>query len=137
MLVYNHEKYIATALNSILMQNVHFDYDIVVGEDCSTDNTRKILLEYKKKYPDKFKLILHNKNVGAINNQNITMKNCTGKYIACLEGDDYWSDPNKLQKQIDFLEANPEFSFCFHNAYVYDEDTRTEYLFNSDKGAFF
>ncbi len=76
MLVYNHEKYIATALNSILMQNVHFDYDIVVGEDCSTDNTRKILLEYKKKYPDKFKLILHNKNVGAINNQNITMKSC-------------------------------------------------------------
>lgn len=113
-MTYNHELYIAQALEGILMQKTNFDFDIVVGEDCSTDNTRKIVLEYADKYPGKFKLLLHEHNIGAIANQIAVIKSCTGKYIAICEGDDYWTDPLKLQKQVDFLEANNDYSMCYH-----------------------
>ena len=106
MITYNHELYIAQALDSILMQQVNFKYEIVIGEDCSTDNTRAILINYAKKYPNIFHLLLHKHNLGAVNNQNEVFKNCKGKYIAMLEGDDYWTDPYKLQKQVDFMDAN-------------------------------
>ena len=122
MMAYNHEKYIAQALDSVLMQNVNFVYDIVIGEDCSTDNTRSILLPYKEKHPEKIKLLLHEKNIGAAKNQIEVLENCTGKYIAMLEGDDYWTDPYKLQKQVDFLEANEDFAICHHNMQVIYED---------------
>ena len=114
MIAYNHENYIREAIDSILMQETDFDYEIVIGEDCSTDNTRAILLEYKKQFPEKFKLLLHEKNLGLIDNMLTTFSACSGKYIATLEGDDYWSDPMKLQKQADFLEKNPEYSMCYH-----------------------
>ena len=106
MITYNHEKYIAEALDSILMQKTDFDFDIVIGEDCSTDATRRIVLEYSRKYPDKIKLLLHNVNVGFISNMMYVLEACTGKYVAMCEGDDYWTDPFKLQKQVDFLEAS-------------------------------
>lgn len=106
---YNLEKYIAEALDSILMQKVNFKYNIVVGEDCSTDNTRQILQEYASKYPDKFTLLLHKKNLGVVANFATTLKSCQGKYIALLDGDDYWTDPFKLQKQVDFLESNKDY----------------------------
>ena len=115
MITYNHEKFIADAIESILMQKTNYDYEIVIGEDCSSDNTKNILLEYKKKYPGKFNLILHEKNVGAIQNQIDTFSACQGKYIALLEGDDYWTDPYKLQKQVTFLETNPDYNVCFSN----------------------
>ena len=115
MMTYNHEKYIAQALDSVLMQQVDFKYEIVLGEDCSTDKTRNIVVEYSERYPGKFKLILHKSNVGAINNQNEVFSNCTGKYIAILEGDDYWTDPLKLQKQVDFLENNVDFGLVCTN----------------------
>jgi len=114
VITYNHEKFIAQALDGILMQQVNFEYEVVVGEDCSTDRTREILLEYAKKYPDKFVLLLHDKNIGAMANQMAVLKACTGKYIALCEGDDYWSDPLKLQKQVDFLEKNKEYAICYH-----------------------
>ncbi len=105
-MVYNHEKYLRQCLDGFLMQKCNFDFDIVIGEDCSTDKSREILLDYAKRYPGKFKLILHDKNVGAMENQRIVFENCTGKYIAMCEGDDYWIDQYKLQKQVDFMEAN-------------------------------
>lgn len=114
MITYNHEKYISQAIDSVLMQKTNFDYEIVIGEDCSTDRTREIVLEYKAKYPDKIKLLLQEKNVGMMQNFIDTLKACSGKYIALLEGDDYWTDPYKLQKQVDFLEANPEYVLTFH-----------------------
>lgn len=120
MITYNHEKFIAQAIDSILMQKVNFNYNIVIGEDCSTDNTRKILLNYKRKHPDKIKLILRDKNVGAMQNQLETFANCKGEYMALLEGDDYWTDENKLQKQVDFLDANKDYSTCFTNAVIVD-----------------
>ena len=114
MITYNHEKYIAEALDSILMQKTDFDFDIVIGEDCSTDATRRIVLEYSRKYPDKIKLLLHNVNVGFISNLMYVLEACTGKYVAMCEGDDYWTDPFKLQKQVDFLEANKEYILATH-----------------------
>ncbi|NOZ34223.1 MAG: glycosyltransferase [Chlorobi bacterium] len=109
MITYNHEKYIKQAIESVLMQKCDFDYEIIIGEDASTDNTRNEILKLKKKYPQIIKPILQDKNIGMLPNFAKTIQVAKGEYIALLEGDDYWTDPNKLQKQVDFLEANPEF----------------------------
>lgn len=130
MLAYNHEKYIKKALDSILMQKVNFTYEIVVGEDCSQDSTRTILLQYKEKYPDKIKLILHEKNVGMLKNSNYIREQCIGKYCAVCEGDDYWTDPYKLKKQIEFLEKNPEYVGTAHKVMVVDVNGKPKNGFN-------
>lgn len=130
MLAYNHEKYIGQALDSILMQKTTFSYEIVVGEDCSLDNTRKILLKYKEKYPDKIRLILHEKNIGMHKNVNALLRQCNGKYCANCEGDDYWTDPYKLQKQIDFLEKHPEYIGTAHKIEVVDINGKPKKGFN-------
>lgn len=122
MMAYNHEKYIAEAIEGVLMQRTNFDFDIVIGEDCSTDNTRQIIIYYQQKHPGKFKLLLHERSIGAMSNQIAVLKACQGKYIALCEGDDYWTDPYKLQKQVDFLEANEGYSMCGHRfQYFYQE----------------
>ena len=114
-ITYNHEQYISEALDGILMQKTNFDYEIVVGEDKSRDNTRSMLLAYKEKHPDKIKLLLHDENIGMTANVIATLEACTGEYIALCEGDDYWTDPLKLQKQVDFLDDNKDYSLCFHD----------------------
>lgn len=116
MTTYNQEKYIAQAIESALMQKTNFDFEIVIGEDCSTDRTKEIVANYARKYPDKIKSILNERNIGIIPNFVNTLNNCSGKYIAILDGDDYWTDPYKLQKQVDFLEANPDYGVV-HSAY--------------------
>ncbi len=121
VMVYNHEKFLRDCLDGILMQKCTFPYNIVVGEDCSKDLSREILMDYKKRYPGKFKLLLHSNNIGARKNQNIVLENCNGNYIATCEGDDYWTDPLKLQKQIKFLESNTEYVLTHHDASVIDE----------------
>ncbi|MDR2836304.1 MAG: glycosyltransferase [Bacteroidales bacterium] len=103
IITYNHEKYISETIESILMQRTNFQLEIVIGEDCSTDNTSKICLEYQKKYPDTIKLLSCNENRGFRQNTFNTFSNCKGEYIAFLEGDDFWTDENKLQKQVDVL----------------------------------
>jgi len=113
VMVYNHEKFLHECLEGILMQQCNFPFNIVVGEDCSSDRSREILLDYEKKYPGKFKLLLHDKNIGAAANQNAVLAACEGKYIALCEGDDYWTDPMKLQKQVDFLQENEEYSLVY------------------------
>lgn len=113
IIAYNHENYIIDCLEGALSQKVNFDYEIVIGEDKSTDATLKICEEYASRYPDKIRLIKRDVNLGMIGNWVDTIKSCKGIYIAICEGDDYWTDPLKLQKQVDFLEANPEFSLCF------------------------
>lgn len=115
MLTYNQERYIRQALDSILMQKVNFEYEIVIGDDCSTDSTPDILKEYYRKWPDRIKLILRKKNVGVTKNLYDVLRKMRGDYVACLEGDDYWTDENKLQKQYDFLEANREYVACVHD----------------------
>lgn len=118
---YNHEKYIGRALDSILMQEVDFEYQIVIGEDCSTDNTRRIVLSYKEKYPEKIKLLLHEFNIGMLENLKSLVLECDGQYVAKLEGDDYWTDPRKLQKQVNFLDSHPDYVACAHNVHIVDE----------------
>ena len=129
ILTYNHEKYIAQALDSILMQQVDFNYEIVIGEDCSTDKTRDILIDYQKRHPDKMHLILNEQNIGGMLNEKQVHRACQGEYIAWHEGDDYWTSPHKLKKQVDFLDNHPECSGCFHAVKVfYEDDSREEYI---------
>ncbi|SCX28334.1 Glycosyltransferase involved in cell wall bisynthesis [Ruminococcaceae bacterium P7] len=103
---YGHENYIRKALDSILMQRINFNMEVLIGEDCSPDGSRIILKEYEVNYPNFFKIIYRDKNIGAVNNYIDLGKRAKGKYIAFLELDDYWTDCNKLQRQFDFLEAN-------------------------------
>lgn len=125
MITYNHQEFIAKALDSILMQKTNFDYEIVIGEDCSTDKTRDIVIDYRDRYPDKFRLLLNGKNLGMYRNSKQTFESCKGKYIAMLEGDDYWTSPDKLQKQVDFLDNHHECAICFHNvAEIYKDGSR-------------
>lgn len=122
MLVYNHEKYIAKALDSVLMQEVDFSYEIIITDDYSTDGTREVLREYKEKHGDKIRLLLNDQNVGAMQTALKSYPQCCGDYVALLEGDDYWTDPHKLQLQVNYLEGKPDFSICFHEATIFDED---------------
>jgi glycosyltransferase involved in cell wall biosynthesis len=126
IITYNHENFIAQAIESILMQVVNFDYEIIIGEDCSTDETRNIVIEYQNRFPHRIKLLLHDKNVGLMRNFIQTIETCRGQYVALCEGDDYWTSPHKLQKQVDFLESHPEYVMCFHNAIVVCEDGSEE-----------
>jgi glycosyltransferase involved in cell wall biosynthesis len=117
LLTYNHEDYIAQSIESILNQETDFEFEILIGEDDSTDDTRKICLDYAKKYPSKIRLFLHHKeNKIAANgvpngkfNLLYSIEMCRGEYIAICEGDDYWHLPQKLQIQTDFMVKNPEF----------------------------
>lgn len=122
IVTYNHEKFIAQALEGALMQVVEFDYEIVIGEDCSTDRTREIVHDYQNRYPDKIKLLPKTPNIGGAQNFLNTYNACVGKYIANLDGDDFWSYPYKLQEQVDFMENNPAFVMCFTNSNIVDEN---------------
>ena len=116
VLTYNQEAYIAQTIENILNQKTTFNYQIVIGEDFSNDATRSICEMFALKYPDKIKLLpALEKNIGLIANYMRTIKECNGKYIAICDGDDYWTDAYKLQKQVDFLEANPNFSIVYTN----------------------
>ena len=129
MITYNHEKFIAQSIESVLMQNVDFDYEIVIGEDCSTDETRDIVSGYEKRYPEKIRMLLSEKNLGMLGNYARTFNTCRGQYIAVLDGDDYWTSPYKLKKQVDLLDEHPEFSMCFHKVKVlYDVSDKTFYI---------
>ena len=130
MVTYNHEDYIAQAVESIMMQKSNFKYKLFIGEDCSTDSTRKICIELKEKYSDKIELILQESNIGANKNAEKIFNSCAesnAKYIALLEGDDYWIDELKLQKQVDFLEANTD--YVIHSSLIkkYDGNTFVDY----------
>lgn len=123
VITYQHAKYISQCLDNILSQQTNFEFEILLGEDNSTDGTREICVEYKNKFPDKIRLFLQtpdrttlsNGMAHAMNNLICTLKQAKGKYIAFCEGDDYWTDLEKLQTQVDFLEANSDYSICFHS----------------------
>lgn len=133
LITYNHGKYIAQALESILMQETEYSYEINVIEDCSTDNTQEVVMRYVEKYPHIVKPFFNKKNIGfKVTQKNFFrgFKTLKGDYIAILEGDDYWSSPQKLQKQIAFLEANPGYAACSHNTIkVYEDGSREPHRF--------
>lgn len=122
MLTYNHEKYIEQAIQSVVMQKTNFEYHLIIGEDCSNDMTRKIVIDYARRYPEKIIAILHDKNIGMKKNVLAIRRFLNGKYIAVLEGDDYWLDANKLQMQVDFLETHVSYCGVCHSHKDVDEN---------------
>lgn len=124
-LVYNHEPYLRQCLDGFVMQKTNFRFEAIVHDDVSTDGSAKIIREYAEKYPDIIKPIYETENQyskrdGSL--ERIMYEACRGKYIAICEGDDYWTDSLKLQKQVDFMEKNPNYSMCFGDAIYYDVD---------------
>jgi glycosyltransferase involved in cell wall biosynthesis len=117
MITYKHELYIREAIEGVLMQKVNFIVELIIADDCSPDNTSTIVQEIIENHPNGhwIKYFKHEKNIGMQANGLFAAEQCTGKYVACCEGDDYWTDPLKLQKQVDFLEENEEFVLCFHS----------------------
>jgi glycosyltransferase involved in cell wall biosynthesis len=122
VITYNHARFIRQALDSVLAQQTDFPYEIVIGEDCSTDGTRDIVVECQRRHPDRIRLLLSERNMGSRHNFIRTFEACRGQYVALLDGDDYWTSPHKLQRQVDFLDQNPDYATCFHDALMVHED---------------
>lgn len=133
IITYNHKRFIAQCLEGVLQQITNFDFEVIIGDDSSTDGTTEICQEYQNKYPDKIKLnirarehvIYINKKPTGRHNFIENLKLCNGNYIALTDGDDYWTDPYKLQKQVDFMQSSPEYGICFHNVNMLSEETKS------------
>jgi glycosyltransferase involved in cell wall biosynthesis len=128
VLTFNHEKFIAQAIDSILMQNVSFDYEIVIHDDASSDSTVAIIKQYQLQYPDKIKLILQHENQYSQSKAlyDLVLPSCTGEYIAICEGDDYWGDENKLAIQAQYLDEHPTVFISGHDAKIIDENNQVK-----------
>jgi hypothetical protein len=120
MITYNHAPYIARAIEGVLMQQTDFAYELVIGEDCSTDGTREIVFRYAQLNPDVIRVVTAEKNVGANQNGRRTLAACRGTYIAWCEGDDYWHRRDKLQLQVAYLEANRDCGFVYSDCDCHD-----------------
>ncbi|MEO8404385.1 MAG: glycosyltransferase, partial [Chitinophagaceae bacterium] len=121
VMAYNQEKFVRQTMDCILAQQCHYPFEIIIGDDASTDNTRKVLLEYQRKFPNIIKLLPEAPNKGVLKNFRSVIEACTGKYIAFCHCDDYWHDPMKLEKQISFLESNPDIGLVHTDANVFFE----------------
>jgi glycosyltransferase involved in cell wall biosynthesis len=127
---FNHQDYIEQAVMSAVNQKTSFDFEIIIGEDLSKDNTAAILDRLQKSYPDKIRILKNKENLGLRGNNINVWTACKGKYIAYLEGDDFWTDNYKLQKQVDVLEGDPSLSACFHQTFLYySHDKKMNRLF--------
>lgn len=128
-ITYNHAPYISQCVDGFLMQKTSFPYEIIINDDCSSDGTTEILKEYAEKYPDLIQLILHDENQYSKGIRRIlatfVYPLVKGKYIAICEGDDYWTDPYKLQKQVDYLESHPKCGMCYSNFSKYNQKNGT------------
>lgn len=130
-LVYNHEEYLRNALEGIVTQKTNFDFELFVHDDASTDGSRAIIEEYAAKYPNIVKPIFQTENQYSKGVKIMTahiLPRMTGEYIAVCEGDDYWTDPDKLQLQVDFLDAHPDYVACVHNTTLEDMQTGQQRL---------
>ena len=123
MITYNHARYIEQAIEGVLMQKTSFAFELVIGEDCSTDGTRGIVYRYAKAHPGIIRVVASERNVGARANSLRTKAACRGKYIAWCDGDDYWHYADKLQTQVSFLEANEDFGLVYSDCDYYDVTT--------------
>ncbi len=119
---FDKERFIARGIASVLEQEVDFEYEIVIADDCSTDGTKAILLDYQFRFPDRIKIIQRQSNLGMVRNFLETYSECRGKYIAFLDGDDYWTSPHKLRKQVELLDREPGLALCFHRVRVVPDD---------------
>lgn len=117
-ITYNQSSFVRETLNGFIKQNIAHPYEIVIADDASTDGTQEILREFEKMYPDKVRLILQPVNIGVTKNFKCAIEACKGKYVALCEGDDYWTDPLKLSKQIQVLESDPSIAISFHRTRI-------------------
>ena len=124
MATYQHERFLAEAIESVLNQRTDFDFELVIGEDCSPDRTREVAAKYAAQHPGRIRLLLQERNVGLTRNLSETIQKCDGEYVAWLEGDDYWTSSDKLQRQADYLDQNTDCAWCFTRAEVVDESGR-------------
>jgi glycosyltransferase involved in cell wall biosynthesis len=122
MITYNHARFIRQALDSVFAQTTDFSYEVVIGDDASTDGTGEILAEYAGKYPEQIRLLSRTANIGMNANFAATLEACQGEYVAFLEGDDHWIGSEKLVQQVEFLDSHPECVSCFHNVIVFSDD---------------
>lgn len=144
IITYNHENYIKDAIEGVLKQETEFEYEIIIGEDESSDNTRKICIEYAEKYPDKIRLLLSSRDNNIKLNGKPTgrflyiymLYEIRGKYVAVCDGDDYWTSPKKLQTQVSFLENNPEYNVTFHNTSYLKDGQIHQSKINTKKSVF-
>lgn len=130
-ITYNHKKFIAEAINGFLAQKLLFNFEIIIADDASTDGTTEIIREYQLAHPSLIKAFLHEQNKGMMENFLFSLNSCKGKYIALCEGDDYWIDENKLSRQINFLENNPEYIMSTENSLIDNENTQEQYPFSN------
>lgn len=120
---YNRANTVGYTIDSIIAQKVNADIEIVIGDDCSTDNAREVLLQYKEKYPDIIRLFFWEKNLGLGANWASCIKECKGKYICNCDNDDYWHNPDKLQLQLDYMESHPDCNVLITNHRYHNRDT--------------
>lgn len=130
MLAYNQERYMDEAIRSVLLQEANFEFELVIGNDASTDRTAAICSTWQANSLHPVRLFNRTENLGLQQNFIQTYAHCRGQYIAICEGDDFWTDKHKLQKQVDFLDAHPDYSTCFHRVINYFEDNGTKSLSN-------
>lgn len=129
LITYNHARFIAEAIDSVLAQVTTFPFELIIGEDESSDGTREIVQQYAEKYPDRIRLNLHSRSTNisyggrptSRHNFVTNVRSATGQYVALMDGDDFWSAPEKLQRQVEFLDSHPECSVCFHRVTIVDE----------------
>jgi glycosyltransferase involved in cell wall biosynthesis len=121
VLTYNHVDWIGKALDSALAQQTSFDFELMVADDCSTDGTREVVREYAARHPDRIRTFLPERNLGVEGIWLQAARRCRGEYVAILEGDDYWTSPDKLARQVALLEARPGWSSCFHRATLFHD----------------
>ena len=121
MTTYNHEAYLAQAIEGVLAQQTPFEVELVIGEDCSTDNTRALCESYAARYPERIRLIVSERNVGWRANYRRTFEACRGKYVAYCDGDDWWCDPQKLAQQVELLESDPTCGMCYTGVNEYEQ----------------
>lgn len=118
ILVFNHEKFIAKAIEGVLAQRVNFNYEIIIGEDCSSDRSVEIIDAFVSQYPEKIRRLSPQQNQGLWMNGLRALAACKGKYVALMDGDDWWTYEGKLQAQVDFLDKNSDYIACFHDAKI-------------------
>lgn len=139
-ITYNHVRFIRDALDGFVMQKTNFPFEILVHDDASTDGTADVIREYEAKYPDLFRCVYQTENQWGKKDpcKDFLFPMVQGKYVALNEGDDYWTDENKLQKQVDFMESHPDFSVCFHPVTVHwDDNSKPDSIFPSEKNRFY
>lgn len=133
-ITYNHRNFIVQAIESVMTQETNFPFEFIIGDDGSTDGTREIIEEYARKYPKIIRPIYHDQNTGGYQNYADVYNAALGQYIIMNEGDDFFTDKQKLQKQVDYLDFHPEHSICFHPVKVFWEDkSAKDYIYPSKK----